>query len=107
MRVYFLGTNGWIPDEDETSCFMIEHKNKLILLDVGTGASNIKNYVNVLEKYETINIVLSHYHLDHIIGLIYLIPYIKGKTLRIYGPGKPIYDRTTRGILENLLQLIH
>ena len=103
MKIYFLGCGGWIPDKDETSCFMVECKNKLILLDAGTGISNLKNHLDVLHKYDTITILLTHYHLDHIIGLIYLLPYIKEKKLHIYGPGKPIYKKTTQQILEELL----
>ena len=106
MRVYFLGSNGWIPNKDETSCVMIEHKGQLILLDAGTGVSNIRDFREVLHRYGTLTIILSHYHLDHTIGLIYLLPYINRMKLRVYGPGKPIYDKTTQDILEELLNPI-
>lgn len=104
MKVYFLGCGGWIPDRDETSCFMIEHKEQLLFLDAGTGISNLKRYPHILDKYVDLTVILSHYHLDHIIGLTYLLPYIKEKKLRIYGPGIPFYEYTTEEILEQLFQ---
>lgn len=103
MKVTFLGSNGWIPNQDETSCFMVEHKDHLFLLDAGTGTSNLSKYASVLSKYDTITVILSHYHLDHIVGLIYLLPHIKEKKLRIYGPGFLVYDKSTQCILEELL----
>lgn len=104
MKVYFLGCGGWIPDKDETSCFMIEYKKQLFLLDAGTGVSNLRKYKHVIDKYNRINIILSHYHLDHIIGLIYLLPYIKHRELYLYGPGIPFYEKTTEEMVGVLLQ---
>ena len=104
MKVYFLGCGGWIPDRDETCCFMIEHKEQLFFLDAGTGISNLKRYPHILDKYANLTVILSHYHLDHIIGLTYLLPYIKGKKMKIYGPGIPFYKHTTEEILEQLFQ---
>lgn len=104
MKLYILGSAGWIPSKNETSCFLIEHKNQLIMLDAGTGTSNIKNHQTILGKYDTISIVLSHYHLDHLVGLIYLLPYLKGKKVNIYGPGKPTYPKRTEDYLNELLQ---
>lgn len=104
MRVHVLGSAGWIPGEDETSCFMVEHEGALLLLDAGTGVSNLARHLDVLERHERITVLLSHYHLDHVIGLIYLLPFLEGKELHIYGPGRPCYDRSTRDLLEQLLQ---
>jgi len=104
MKLHILGCGGWIPGTNETSCYLIEHKNQLLMLDAGTGVSNLKNFTNVLDKYDTLTIILSHYHLDHITGLIYLLPYIDGKTLNIYGPGVPFYEKSTRDYLSELIQ---
>jgi len=103
MKLYVLGSGGWIPNKNETSCFLIEHKNELIMFDAGTGVSNLKHYAEVMGRYDTISIVLSHYHLDHVVGLIYLLPFIKGKKLNIYGPGKPVYEKSTEEYLNDLL----
>ncbi len=104
MKLHILGCAGWIPGKNETSCFMIEHKNCLIILDIGTGVSNLCNYKATLNKYDEITIILSHYHLDHTIGIIYLLPYVKDKKLVIYGPGKPYYTMGTEEYLTKLLR---
>ena len=106
MKIHVLGCNGWIPGKNETSCFLVEENNTLIMLDAGTGVVNIRKYTDILAKYDSISIVLSHYHLDHLIGLIYLLPYIKNLHLNIYGPGIPIYSKTTLQYLEEFLQPI-
>lgn len=104
MKLYTLGCTGWIPSNNETCCFLVEHKNHLIMLDAGTGVSNIGHYHYLLEKYKTLHIILSHYHLDHIIGLSYLLPYVSDKSIVIYGPGSPSYQRSTQTILNDLFQ---
>ena len=104
MKLYALGCAGWIPGKNETSCFLIEEKNELIMLDAGTGASNLKDYLKVWEKYDSVSIILSHFHLDHLIGLIYLPHFLRGKKLKIYGPGKPAYDKTTEELLSEMFQ---
>lgn len=104
MKLYALGCAGWIPGKNETSCFLIEHKNELIMLDAGTGVSNLKYCKEVWDKYDTVSIILSHYHLDHLIGLIYLPPFLTGKTLKIYGPGKPVYEKSTEEYLSDMFQ---
>lgn len=104
MIITILGSNGWIPGKNETSAFMVEIDNTLILLDAGSGISNLRNYTEILNKYDSIHIILTHYHLDHIIGLIYLLPYLNNKKLYIYGPGKKYYNKTCKEILNDLLK---
>lgn len=104
MKLYPLGTAGWIPGKNETSCFLIEQNNELIMLDAGTGVSNLGKYLDVWGKYDTVSIILSHFHLDHLIGLIYLPPFLDGKKMKIYGPGKPAYNKSTEELLKELFQ---
>lgn len=104
MKLHVLGCGGYIPAKNETSCFLVEHKNQLIMLDAGTGVSNLRKYKEVLDRYDTISVILSHFHLDHIIGLIYIIPFIRDKKLNIYGPGKPAYEKSTHTLLNEMMQ---
>ncbi len=102
MKVTVLGSGGWIPTpKNETACYMIESGDDLILLDAGTGLSNLKHYHEALKNFDTIHIVLSHYHLDHIIGLSFLPLFFKDHTVRIYGPGEPAYPGGVRKILND------
>ncbi len=103
MRVTILGSAGWIPVRGQTSCVLVENGDDLILLDAGTGIANLFAYRDVLERHDTIYLLLSHYHLDHLIGLIYLDPLVRGKQLRIMGPGRMAYEKSTKELLDQLL----
>ncbi len=101
MKLTVLGSGGWIPtNENETACYMIETDEDLILLDAGTGLSNLSKYQHVIQHYETLHIVLSHYHFDHIIGLSYLPMMFNNHKIRIYGPGEPAYSQGVKQILH-------
>ena len=104
MKLFFLGCGGWIPHNQQTSCFVVEYNNHLIMLDAGTGIANLPFIEGVYDKYDSVSIILSHYHLDHIIGLIYLLPYLKDKVLNIYGPGRPVYKLSTEDQLNIVFQ---
>lgn len=104
MNIYILGAAGWIPGCNETNCIMVEHNNELYILDAGSGIANLKKYPNILVNYNMIYLILSHYHLDHIIGLAYLEPFVSKKRLRIYGPGKTAYPETTDYYVRALLR---
>lgn len=104
MKLHILGCGGYIPVRNETSCFLVEHKGHLIMLDAGTGVSNLRNYDAVLEKYEEISVILTHFHLDHIVGLAYIIPYIRDKKLNIYGPGISGYGKSTKELLTEVMR---
>ena len=104
MNIYILGAAGWIPGANETSCIMVENKGQLFILDAGTGLSNIRNYPHILDKYDTVHLLLSHYHLDHIIGLSYIDPFIREKRFRVYGPGLMAYPETTDYYLRAFLR---
>lgn len=104
MNIYILGAAGWIPGANETSCIMVENKGQLFILDAGTGLSNIRKYTYILDKYDTVNLLLSHYHLDHMIGLSYIDPFIRNKRFRVYGPGRLAYPETTEYYLRAFLR---
>jgi len=75
----------------DTSCVEIRTKNNdLILLDMGTGLNNIGKLI-LKEKNppENINIFLSHYHWDHILGFLTFMPiYDESYKINIYGNNK-------------------
>lgn len=102
MKLTVLGGGGWIPThENETACYMIETEGALILLDAGTGVSNLSSYQDVIQRYDTLHIVLSHYHFDHIIGLSFLPMLFNDHQIWIYGPGAPAYPAGVNEILNS------
>lgn len=71
MRVEFLGTSGFYPTEQRhTSCVFLPAAG--IVFDAGTGMFRLPNRLQT----KHIDIFLSHSHLDHIVGLTYLLPHI-------------------------------
>lgn len=83
MRVEFLGTGGFHPSERrQTACLMVPEIG--LIFDAGTSAFRVARYIQT----ETIDLFLSHAHLDHICGLTYLItPPLTGQIqkLRLFG----------------------
>ena len=85
MKVTILGARGSIPTEGKdmlefgggTSCVLVESDDRAIFLDAGTGIINAPNIGN-----KSITILLTHPHLDHVIGLPFF-PYISEKNRRI------------------------
>jgi ribonuclease BN (tRNA processing enzyme) len=106
IKVTTFGSMGWMPiNNRHTCCYCLEHKDSLILLDAGTGVVRLgeSRYAPLLEKYEKVYVILSHYHFDHLSGLIYLPLFLKGKEVHFAGPGKPIYNGGVKEILNKLI----
>jgi len=104
MKLTILGSGGWIPTEKrQTSTYMLEIEDNLIFIDTGTGMSRLCDYASIFDKYNTINIIYSHYHLDHVIGLIYLPNWVKDHSVRIWGPGRYSYGKSCEEILSSMI----
>jgi len=97
---------GWIPTGDRhTCCYCLEYDNTLIIFDAGTGIARFDEPWGreVLKHYDKILLLLSHYHMDHVAGLIYLPFFFKDKAVHIAGPGKSIYGSSVKDILSGLI----
>ncbi|MHA2181546.1 MAG: MBL fold metallo-hydrolase [Promethearchaeota archaeon] len=91
MRFIFLGTNGWYStDTGNTVCTLIETKTHYIILDAGDGFHKIDQFIN---DEKPIILLLSHIHLDHIIGLHSLAKLRFKQEIILYG-----YKGTKKGI---------
>jgi ribonuclease Z len=77
MKVHFLGTTGYHPnDQRHTMCVMIPELG--IVLDAGTGFFRARDLLATTE----LNLLLSHAHLDHLIGLSFLFDVLFQKEVR-------------------------
>ena len=95
MQVVFLGTNGWYDtDTGNTICILIKSDNYHIILDAGNGLYKIDNYC---KKKKLAYLFLSHFHLDHIIGLHILNRIKCFQELHIFGP------KGTKNILNKFI----
>lgn len=84
MKVNFLGTNGWYDtDTGNTVCVLVETRNEYIIFDAGNGFYKIDRYI---KDKKPIRLFLSHYHLDHVIGLHTLSKFNFTQGIDIYGP---------------------
>jgi len=95
MEITFLGTRGWYSKKGQTSCVLVETKGGNYLLDAGTGIYWINE---VVDFSKPTCLLLSHFHLDHILGITSFSKTIKGKELTIYGEKgvKKAVDRIMR-----------
>ena len=80
------GSNSIFSDEftkygGSTSCYLIEtndgNRKEAIILDAGTGLYKINDI-----DYDEITILLSHSHLDHILGLP-VFPYLSKENKKV------------------------
>ncbi|UQX11910.1 MBL fold metallo-hydrolase [Candidatus Mycobacterium methanotrophicum] len=105
MRLTVLGSGGWIPTSSrQTSCYLITSGTQALVLDAGTGLGTLHINPSLLDGVETVTVVLSHFHLDHVTGLgLVSARGLGDRELTIAGPGSLCYGRPTRSILEEQL----
>lgn len=102
MDALLLGSGGWIPtSRRQTCCLYLREGDRVLLIDAGTGVQRLVENPGLLEGAASVDIVLTHFHLDHVTGLSYL-PALAVKPV-IWGPGAPVYGTPTSEILGRLL----
>lgn len=105
MKVWSMGVGGWMPAHGrQTHCTMIETKKQLILVDGGTGISQLMEHEHLLSFYEEVDLILTHYHMDHIMGLFFLPKFFRNKRLTIWGPTSPHYEPSCEEILRRYFE---
>ncbi len=68
MQLHCLGTAGYHPsDTRQTSCYFLARDG--VVLDAGTGIYRLTPLIQT----DTLDILLSHAHLDHVVGLTFLL----------------------------------
>lgn len=96
-----LGTNGFIPTHGrQTQCYLVRRGAAAFVLDAGTGLGRLLEpaLATALEGLERLEIVLTHYHLDHTVGLSYLTAVAGGLPVRIHAPSPPLVDGTPEAL---------
>jgi ribonuclease BN (tRNA processing enzyme) len=103
MRAWILGSGGWMPSEGrETTCVLIRDGDRALVLDAGTGARRLVTERGLLNGVEHVHVVLTHFHLDHVCGLLYL-PALAAR-VSIWAPGAWLYGTESGAILGTLLR---
>jgi ribonuclease BN (tRNA processing enzyme) len=99
-----LGSGGWIPTSRRaTCCALIRDGDEALAIDAGTGLSRLVEDPTLFAGARRLDIVLTHFHLDHVVGLAYLPGLPLPEPPRVYGPGTLLYGRPTAGILARLV----
>jgi ribonuclease BN (tRNA processing enzyme) len=101
MRLTILGSGGGAPSPTrETSCVLIREGHQALLLDAGSGVRRTLGGTLVLGEIEHIDVVLSHFHFDHVCGL----PFLQwlNVDMTIWAPGAWLYDKPSAEILAAL-----
>jgi ribonuclease BN (tRNA processing enzyme) len=92
VDVIFLGTNGWYDTETgNTISILVNSKNYHVILDAGNGIYKADKYI---KDEKPVYLFLSHFHLDHIVGLHVLNKFHLPQGLHIYG------QKGTRKVLD-------
>ena len=74
MKLILLGTTGYHPnDRRQTACLMFPELG--IVLDAGTAMYRVRDYLCT----RTLDIFLTHAHLDHVVGITYLLDVVRDK----------------------------
>ncbi len=83
MRLLLLGTTGYHPSHTrQTACMMLPECG--VVLDAGTAMFRVRDHL----IHPTLDIFLSHSHLDHVVGLTFLFDVLFEKSVecvRVHG----------------------
>jgi ribonuclease BN (tRNA processing enzyme) len=85
MKIILLGTTGYHPnDRRQTACMMLPELG--VVFDAGTALYRVSEYV----KTDSLDIFLSHAHLDHCVGLTFIFDVLSDRPLsRVTVHGEP------------------
>jgi ribonuclease Z len=102
VEVRLLGSGGFAPtDGRETATALVTKGSDALLLDAGTGARRLLTGRTLLDDVRRLHVVLTHFHLDHVIGLFFLpdleVPFT------VWGGGEIHGGGSTRSEVERLL----
>jgi ribonuclease BN (tRNA processing enzyme) len=103
MRAWILGTAGWMPTPHRgTTSVLVRDGESALLLDAGTGASRLVSEPGLLDGASRLDVMLTHFHLDHVCGLLYLPA--TGLSLELHAPGEWLYGTASAQLLAPILR---
>jgi ribonuclease BN (tRNA processing enzyme) len=100
-----LGTNGYFPSHGrQTMAYLVTAPGVALLLDAGSGVARLADgeLRRRLDGVERLEVLLTHYHLDHVVGLSYLPGVLGELPVRIHAPVAPLVAAGTAA-LDRLL----
>lgn len=102
MQIIFLGTSGMVPTKERNVAgVFLSYKDDGILFDCGEGTQRQMNIAGIKRNAVT-KILISHWHGDHVAGIIGLIQTLGNEkeeiNIELYGP------KDTKKYMEHILQ---
>lgn len=77
MKLVLLGTTGYHPNERRhTACFFLPEVG--VVLDAGTALFRLRGRIGTPD----LDVFLTHAHLDHVVGLTFLLGVLQGRDMR-------------------------
>ena len=100
MKLLLLGTTGYHPnDRRQTACLMLPELG--VVFDAGTAMYRVRDYLAT----DTLDIFLTHAHLDHVVGLTFMFDVLHGRQMqhvRVHGE-QPKLDAIRTHLFSELL----
>lgn len=81
-----------------TVCTCLEYEDRAVILDAGTGLASLGRHLSDQKGVNRLDILLSHFHMDHVSGLFSFQPY--------FDPNKEIHLYGGKGLVRALSTLI-
>lgn len=102
MQVTLLGSGGFVPtDRRETACALVRDGDDALLIDAGSGARRLLGDRSLLEGVDRLHLVLTHFHLDHTLGIFFLSAL--DCTVEIWAPARALEDLAATDLVARLL----
>ena len=89
-------------DSRETACALVRDGDVGLLLDAGTGVRRLVTDPAPVEGLERLHVCLSHFHLDHTIGLFYVAEL--DMPVELWGGGQLLERTPTVDLVRRLLE---
>jgi ribonuclease BN (tRNA processing enzyme) len=97
-----LGSGGFVPTgKRETSSLLLlpADGDGAVVIDAGTGLRRLVTDRGLLAGRTRLDVLLTHFHIDHVCGLAYVTELLADLEIAIHGPGTALYDTPTPKIL--------
>jgi ribonuclease BN (tRNA processing enzyme) len=99
-----LGSGGWIPTDARATCSaLVRSGDRALVIDAGTGIRRLVERPELLDGVERMDVVLTHFHLDHVVGLAYFPALPLPSPPTIHGPGQWLYGLRSQDVLGRLV----
>ncbi|HLF55599.1 MAG TPA: MBL fold metallo-hydrolase [Thermoanaerobaculia bacterium] len=101
LQLLPLGTNGFFPSHGrQTTAYLLSWPGGALLLDAGSGVARLSEPEAraALDGVDRLDILLTHYHLDHVAGISFLPGVARDRKIRIFAPTPPLTSFGTEAL---------